>query len=148
MNRILMPLSLVLMLILASCTSNQVYLEAVWEGEDQGQGQFDLDTGEFAATGGGDIRLYAGAGSALFVSLDPENGAKAAPFGTSKPSQEDCSQVLQDTLGGLVPEIFEGNYICVETNENRIASVLVTERVHSGEQGMRIKYFLWPRQGD
>lgn len=108
-----------------------------------GPGQYDLEAQEFDTHEGGDIVLTEGSGSARFVTLYPPNEAKASYFGTEPPDIEDCRGVLAETLGGAVPQIAVGSYICVLTTEGNIARLLIEDLDSGFPAEMDLSYTLW-----
>ena len=139
-----------LLLILLGCSSNSVSGEFTLTAIDRdtytaevSPGQYDLEAEEFDTDGGGDIILTVGSGSATFYTLYPPNGAKAIYFGTEAPSVDDCQSALTETLGGSVPQVASGGYICLLTTEANIASLLIEDPDPEFPAQMTLSYTLW-----
>ncbi len=86
----------------------------------------DLDTGEIGNSVTSDIQFDFGGGSDVFYALIPINGAVNKRVGEVTPGYEGCQSLLNSFTEGAA-EALENEYMCVLTNQGRLAQVRVDE---------------------
>jgi len=128
--------------------SGSVVLSATFNAVEQGiedpTAYLDLDTGRIGDIAAGDIRFDFGGGSDVFYSLDPVNGSLAEGVGTSEPEFELCEAAI-DTLADWLSEAFVGEYLCVLTNQGRLAKVRV-DALNPEELGsIKVSFTTWQK---
>jgi hypothetical protein len=126
--------------------SGSVILSATFNAIERGiedpTAYLDLDTGYTGDIIAADIRFDFGGGSDEFYSLDPVNGSLAKRVGTSEPEFELCETAI-DTLADWLSEAFVGEYLCVLTNQGRLARVRV-DALNPEELGsIQISFTTW-----
>lgn len=123
------------MLLLASC-NNKAVMENVEYREGSAaltydarntknpNSYLDLDTGSVIDNTDADIALIVSGGTSLFSVLQPINGAKGSLLtGTENISLDNCGQHLETLVTNNIPDFSPGRYICVLTNQGRLALV-------------------------
>lgn len=106
----------------------------------------NLDTGAVASDDKTDLYLFFfGTGAEVALTLD--NGARMVLYGPERPGFSGClaSQWRSNAIPtGNLPV---GTYICVLTNEDRIAQAQVTSAASDGTQ-LSLDFITWAKDGD
>jgi hypothetical protein len=91
-----------------------------WWSPDNPKSFIDLDTMELGESTQSDLHYKVSAGSDLFPSLWPLNGALAISMGSSNIKLEDCIGISNLLSKYIIPEVFIGNHICMLSNKGRM----------------------------
>ena len=149
--------------ILGACSSQHLLTQEVpsvlRKGEtillsDSSQASLDLD--ELSAdTNTHDIQLQIGGHTNIFILLVPQNEALSYPFYSTNdyinktemiaPNYNDCEEKMSIFSAGSIVETFDGNFICILTNEANLAQIRIGEISTNefGQISMNVSYITW-----
>ncbi len=156
MKKIVPGTLLLSIFIMASCQSSPhpdvsirgngtITLVADPTNSDQDISFFDLDNNEQAISDNTDIEFLASGGSTLFYVIKPINNA-VSYYSEDAPVEFDaCLDNIELYTTGNIPEIIPGNYICVLTNEKRLAVLHITNVAIdiNGKATLQLEYLIW-----
>jgi len=103
----------------------------------------DLDQQTDASSSMADLRFTAGGGSMIFYTLVPIGESIAMAYGKSPPTYNDCLEAAASMSADNMPEVEQGMYFCVKTDQDRLASVWV-QSLDAESNRLSLGYQLWP----
>ena len=114
--------------------------------ESQTGHRLDVDTGQAVGDAAGDIELRVSGGSTVFNILKPVNGAQAKFVGTTGPDEPACLASLPEMTDHNIPEVAAGGYLCLLSNESRLARLSIKEvgRTAEGTVEVQLEFTSWP----
>lgn len=104
----------------------------------------DLDSGTVSDSDASDIQfvISRGGGGMYFYYLVPSNGAKVGLMGRTEPSSNMCQQSASSFASTSIDVVVSGTYICVVTNQERLARVLI-EDTNLPDGSIRLSFITW-----
>ncbi len=128
-----------------ACQSGTVTLSADYDYEppDTPDAYLDLDTGTVGNTIDSDIKFIVSGGSDMFNVLYPVNGALASSMGVDEPGFDRCKDSVDSLADWNIPEVFPDNYLCVLTNQGRLAQLQIDVVNPLGPGSLQVSFTIW-----
>lgn len=105
----------------------------------------DLETGEVG--GGDDLWFEADTATERFLSQAPGSDARFALMpGTRPPRYVGCRDAAVSSQRIPMSELSVGSYVCVHTNEGRVAQVQIVALPGPSPGTLTIRYVTWERE--
>lgn len=123
--------------------------ETILQAMDQNTGSqqmsdLDLDQQADVNSAKADLRFTAEGGTMIFYALKPIGQAVAVPYGKSPPSYEDCLGTVASMSADNMPEVEQGMYFCVKTDQDMLASVWV-QSLDASSNRLSLGYQRWQK---